>query len=161
MRLTNNIAYKQAFLTMLYTTKIWILKKMCQRSSGAIIRNLTNFDLAAHFQNGFCWHQPHLLMLSHICISESQELTFWTKLGPLKGWGPKVWELLYITLMSLCSISRNCSTDHDAKNCRLLAWHQCVARSRVNMACWKHCIITMGMMFCKLIVSPFLAAENK
>ena len=36
------------FWPCFHTTKIWILKNMCQRSSEAIIKNLTNFDLAAH-----------------------------------------------------------------------------------------------------------------
>ena len=62
-----------------------------------------------------------------------------------------------LTLISLCRMSKNCSTDHDARYWCPLTWHQCVAMSRVSKACWKHWVITVGTTFCKLIVIPFFA----
>ena len=58
MRQTNNIACKQASLAMFSHHKKWILKNTSQRSSEAIIKNLTNFDLAAHLFTYSKWLLP-------------------------------------------------------------------------------------------------------
>ena len=72
----HSMCTNKLFWPCFHITKIWILKNMCQQSSEAIINNLTNFDLALawpsvnRIQNGFCWHPPHLLMLSHILAAK-------------------------------------------------------------------------------------------
>ena len=76
MRQANNIAWKRAFPTMFVFTPLRYLSwRICAKGH---LRPLSKFvkiwpccTSVNLIQNGFCWHLPHLLMLSHklLCLN--------------------------------------------------------------------------------------------
>ena len=88
------------FWPCFHATKIWILKNLCQRPAEAIIKNLTNFDLAAYLltytaiflTNGLCivyFSLPQCLTLVYLGWGQKYEL-FCLLVTTCRLWGGMV-----------------------------------------------------------------------